>query len=99
MRADKQRIVVQKLSAGGLIIGIVQTHQGIPQEGSELAASLFQFGARTWRLDHFRQIGPHLEFGVTVVVKSCRPLTSLATGKNRTRHLELPKLSSQWDQS
>src|ERR1700683_5419573 len=77
--ADKERIIMQSLGAGRLIIGVVQTNQSVPQERSELTASLFQLcGRRRGRLEHFRNVGSHLHFGVMVVIDSGRPFRSLA---------------------
>ena len=47
MRADEERIVVEDLSAGWLIVGVVQTDQGVPEEGCELASGGFQLRTRT----------------------------------------------------
>ena len=89
VRANQEGVTVQGLGAGWLIIGIVQTDQGVPQERSELAASLFQLcGRRRGRLEHFCQVRSHLHFGVMIVIDSGRPFRSFATRENRPRHLE-----------
>src|SRR5580693_7766450 len=99
VRPNEEWIDVQNLSSRWFVIRIVQTHKGIPQKRTELTSGVFQLLLRTGRLDHFRQIRPHLQIGVTVVVASGRPLSSLTTAENRARHLEFPKLSSQRDQT
>ena len=42
MRADEERIVVEDLSAGGFVVGVVQTDESVAEEGRELAAGGFE---------------------------------------------------------
>src|SRR5580658_3658587 len=97
MGADEKRIVMQNLRSRRFVVGVVQTDQRIPQEWAELAARLLHLLGRTG-LDHPSQIRAHLQFGVTVVVNSRRPLRSLTTAKNRTRHFKFPKPARQRNQ-
>jgi len=59
---------VQSLGAGWLIVGVVQTDKRVPQERSELAASLFQLcGRRRGRLEYSCEVGSHLHVGVMLL--------------------------------
>ena len=66
--SNKERIVVNHLSAGRLVVGVVEPDQSVPQKGSEQGVRLGQFGGAAGRFDDFDQIGPHLQGGVAVAV-------------------------------
>ena len=73
--ADEERIVVQRLRAGRLVVGIVQTDESISQKRRELTARLVNLSARSRRrLENFWQVGSHLHVGVMVVVDVLRPI-------------------------
>ena len=89
--AHEERIVMQSLGAGWLIIGIIQTHKSVSQERSELPASPFELGVRSRAgPEHLCQVGPHLHIGVLGVIDFWSPFRSLAASENRSRHLEFP---------
>src|SRR5260370_12737820 len=98
MGANKERIVVEHLRPRRFVIGVVQPHQGVSQEGSELAAGIFQLGASSPRLQDLRQVGLHLQLCVTVVVDAGGPFCSFGCRENWTGHLKLRKLCSQGKQ-
>src|SRR5579864_1437002 len=96
VRADEQRIIVERLRARRLVVGIVQPHESVSEEGGKLTARFFNLGA--WsrrRLQDSLQVASHLHFGMMVVINSRGPLRSLAVCEDRTRHLELARLTGQ----
>src|ERR1700722_2216081 len=98
VRADEERIIVQRLGAWRFVVGIVQTNQGIPQERSELTACFVNLRTRRrGRLEDSWQVGSHLYVGVMIVVDSGSPFRSLATGEDWPRHLKFSRLASQAD--
>src|SRR5580658_8411716 len=97
MRAYEQRIIMHNLRPRRLVICVIETNQRIPKKWAELTAGFGRLLARI-RLDGSSQIRSHLQFGMTVVVNSSRPLRSLTAAENRTRHFELPQLARQRDQ-
>ena len=61
MRAHEERIVVQHLSPWWLIVGVVQPHQRVPQEGDDQTARVRQILMRTGGLDDLHQISSRLQ--------------------------------------
>ncbi len=98
MGAHKERIVVQKLGAGRLVVGVIQTDQRVPEERRELPAGGFQLSARARCLDHFGNVDMHLQFGMTVGVDPRRPFCLFALGKDGAGQLEFPKFVGQREQ-
>src|SRR5579863_9378767 len=68
--SNYERVVVKSLSPGGLVIAIAETHQGVPKERSKFPPCCFQlcFGSRC--LQNLRNIRPHFQFGMPIVVSS-----------------------------
>src|SRR6516225_4451830 len=77
MRADEKRVVEKHLSCRRRVVGVVQSHQAVPQEGHEPAANHRQFFGGTRGFDTTRQIGRRLlvEVGVADVTRG--PLHAL----------------------
>src|SRR5947209_2406234 len=72
MRADEQRIRLQQLGGGWLVVRIIQTHHGVSQEGGNLPARVFELPRGGCRFQSLGQIGFYLRVRVAVVVASCR---------------------------
>src|ERR1700730_15064665 len=92
MEADEEGIIVESLSRRRLVVGVIESYQGISQERSELPASLRSLVVRARRFDDFRQIGAHLERSVAVIIKAGGPFASLGRSEEWPWHLKLPKI-------
>src|SRR5580700_7988151 len=99
MVANEEGIIVEHLSAGWLVVGIVQPYQGVSQECSELPASVGRFVRSARGLDDLSERSPCLQLGIAIVIKAAGPRRSFAIGKQRPRHLEFPQLVGQGNQS
>src|SRR5579859_608988 len=98
VRADEERIVVQRLRPWWFVVRIVQTNQGISEESCKQAPGLINLFLRCLpRLENFWQVRSHLCIGVMIVIDACRPFGSLSIGENWPRHLKFPRLGSQKD--
>src|SRR5579863_348448 len=96
--ADKERIIVQRLGARRLVVGIVQANQSVSQKRGQLTARLVNLSGRSGRrLEDLWYIGLHLHVSVMIVVDSRRPFGSLAVREDGPRHLKFPGLGSQAD--
>src|SRR5882762_650392 len=95
MGTDEQGVIVKHLGARRLIVRVIQPHQGVPQKGSELAASFGDLAGSSLRFEYLRQIRPHLQYRVAIAVKSGGVFTPLASREERLWHLEFPQLSSK----
>src|ERR1035437_2558276 len=73
MGAAEKRIVVKNLRARGLIVGIIQANQRVPEEGGESAARVFQLGRRALRTNDLGEIGSYLQFRVAAGVNDWSP--------------------------
>ena len=51
MRANEEWIVMKNLGAGRLIVGIVQTHQRIPEKRGKLAAGGLKLRRRSQEIE------------------------------------------------
>src|SRR5260370_34120176 len=74
--AHEERVIEQHLSIWRLITGVVQSHQTVPQERDELAASHRQFAGRSRRLDYLSQVRLNFYLGVGVFVQTVSPFGS-----------------------
>ena len=96
MGADEEGIVVEDLSAGGLVVGVVQTDEGVAkEEGYELASGGFELLAGSGGLDDLGEIGLDLQLGVMGSVDSRGPVDLLALGEDGARHLKLAQLACE----
>src|SRR6266852_9206497 len=86
VRANEERIMVENLGAGRLIVRVIEAYEGVSQKGSELAAGLRQLFGRTRRLNYLRQVRAHQQFRMTVIVNSRGPLISLTISENWLGH-------------
>src|SRR6202035_1431100 len=68
--ADEERVIVEHLSAGGLVVGVIQADQGVAQEWRELAARVGDLLRRLWRLDDLHEGAAGLQFGLAIIVES-----------------------------
>src|SRR5271154_3428502 len=94
MGTHKERIDMEYLGTRRLVIGIVQSHQRVPQEGRELTAGGFQLCRRVRLLDHLREVRVHLDLGMPLTVNTRRPLSFLALAENAAWHLKFPQTAS-----
>src|SRR5215470_6050880 len=70
----KQWIYSQHLGARWFVVGIIQADEIIAEERRKLTTGVLQLSAcQRRRLEYLRQIRLHLQFGVAIVVNSCRP--------------------------
>src|SRR5260370_17784568 len=74
--ADENRIVVKPPCAGRIVVRVIQSHQSVPQEGSEAAASLRSV-FRGPGLDDPLQVCSRLQGGVADVSKLAARLNLL----------------------
>src|SRR6202035_6121489 len=96
VRAHEKRVMVEHLSAGWLIVRIIQPHQSIPQERCKLAASFGNLARGSLGgFQYFRQICPHLQDRMAVAVKPGGIFTPLASREQRLWHLKLSQLPCQ----
>src|SRR5579862_5879898 len=98
VRPNNERVVVKSLSPGGLVIGVAETHESIPEEGSKLSSRIFQLCTGGRSFQDLCKVGPHLDLSMPVVIRPSRKLGPLAAGENRLRHLEFRKLFSERNQ-
>src|SRR5690242_2505758 len=95
---NKERIVVEHLSAGWLVVGVIQAHQSVSQEGSKLSASFSRLLRCARGLNDLNEGSAGLQLGIAIVVETARPGCPLAIGKHRPRHFEFPKFIGKRDQ-
>ena len=98
MGSNKERVVVNHLGAGRLVVGVIEAYQSVPQKGSEQGMRLGKFRRAGGGLDDFYQIGSHLQRGVAVAVNTRGKLGPLTLGKERLWHFEFPQLAGQREQ-
>ena len=98
MGTNEERTAVEDLSARRLVVGIIQTDQGVAQERSEQPASFIQLARRIGCLNLLGQIGARLQGGMRVIDESGGPFASFSAGENGQGHLELPELSRETNQ-
>ena len=92
MRAYEERIVVEDLRAGRLVVGVVEADERVAQERGELAASFSELFGGVRGFHHFGEVGLHLRFSVVIVVDAGGPLIALAVFEDGLRHLKFVKL-------
>src|SRR5271169_618332 len=96
--ADEERIIVQRLRARRLVVGIVQANQSVSQKRGQLTTRLVNLSGRSGRrLEDFWYVALHLHVGVMIVVDSRSPLGSLAAREDGPWHLKFPGLGCQAD--
>src|SRR6516162_8706530 len=95
MGADEERIVMQNLGARRLVVGIVQTHQCVPEKRGQLSAGGFQLRLRSWASKDFGEVGSNLQFSVPAAVNNGRPRTLFVSGEDGPGHLEFTEVSGQ----
>ena len=95
MGANEERIIEDHLSARRFVVGVVQSHQAVPEKRHKVGASRIQLVAGRGGLHDFDQIGAHLELSVAVIVKTEGPFSSLTAAEERLGHLEFTKRSGK----
>src|SRR5580692_6721363 len=71
VRADEERVVVQRLSTRRFVIRIVQTDETVPEKRREFPTRFINLCVRRlWRLENLGYIRSDLHIGVMVVVDS-----------------------------
>ena len=98
MGADEERIIVQDLSARGLVVGVVQADERVAEKGSEAAARSFELGRRTGVANDRGEVGAHLQFDVAGGVDDGRPTGFLASGEDGAGQLEFAEVAGKQDQ-
>src|SRR4029077_4615013 len=98
MGANKERVVVDHLGAGRLVVSVIEPYQSVPQKGSEQGMRLGQFRGAAGSLDNFYEVGSHLQGSMAVAVKPRCKLSPLTLRKEGFRHFEFPQLPGKWEQ-
>ena len=98
MGAHEEWIDVQELRSRWLVIGVVETNESIPQEGSELAAGGFELSTCSGSFDDPGQVGLNLQLGMMTGVDVGSPVDLFAGGKDLAGHLELAQFPSKREQ-
>jgi len=95
MRADEEGIVVEDLRAGRLVVGVVQTDQGVAKEGGKLASGGFELLAGSRGFDDLGEVGLDLQLGVMGGVDPWSPVDLFALSEDGARHFELAELACE----
>src|SRR3984885_1847234 len=90
---------MENLRPGGLVVGVVQSHEAVPDERGKLSASYLKLRVRGRRLECFRQISLDLKFGVTAAVNCRRPFDFFATGEDLLREFKSVEVFGEWHQT
>src|SRR5215472_6144637 len=90
----KQWVYPQHLGARWFVVGIIQADEIIAQERRKLTTSVLKLSVRgRRRLEYLGQIRLHLQFGVAIIVNSCRPFGAFRRSEDGARHLKFAKFS------
>src|ERR1700748_1882949 len=79
---------MKNLRPWGFVVGVVQSHEAVPDERGKLSASYFKLRVGGGCLECFRQISLDLKFCVTAAVNCRRPFDFFAAGEDLLRHLK-----------
>jgi hypothetical protein len=79
---------MQHLGPGRLVIGVIQSHQRVPQKRSQLPSRRFQLRRRMRCSNLSGQVGFHLQFRMTAGINLRHVSNALAIGEDLPRHLE-----------
>src|SRR3984885_8788992 len=90
---------MENLRPRGIVVGVVQSHEAIPDERSKLSPSYFKLRVRGRRLKCFRQISLDLKFCVTAAVNRRRPFDFFAAGEDLLRKLKSVEVFGEWHQT
>jgi hypothetical protein len=99
VRANEERIVVEDLRSGRFVVGVVETDEGVAEEGRELAPGGFELGFVSGCFDDLGEVGLYLQLGVMGGVDPGCPVDFLTLGEDGTGHLELAELSGEGEHS
>jgi hypothetical protein len=82
--AYEEGIMVQDLSAGRLVVGVVQANERVAEKGSETSARRFELGWRARVANDRGQVGAKLQFNVAGGIDDRRPTCFFASGEDGT---------------
>src|SRR5580704_2588959 len=99
MRAHEQRIDMEYLRSGWLVICVVQPHQSVPQQRRQLTACGQQLHMRTRSFNYLRQVSLGLQLRMVPGVHLRSPVDLLALAEDLARQLEVAELLSQRKQA
>ena len=96
--ADEERIVVEDLSARGLVVGVIQADERVSEKGSKAAARGFELGGRTGIANDRGEVGPNLQFDVAGGVDDGRPARFFTSGEDGAGQLEFAQVAGKQDE-